>query len=264
MANNTDLRVARNDRRPGTGPNSTNSEIDLIELALVLWHWAWLIILVGLVGGIIGFCYSKFVLPEQFESTTTVYVLNMSTNGEAVSQSEMSAGTQLTKDCNALITSRSVLEEVIEELQLHTTPKQLKNQIKVTTPTDTRLTTITVTDTDPAMAQRIANSVREISGEHIVNIMAIDAVNVVDYANYPTEKSAPSNSKNTLGGVLIGMLLVSCIVTIQYMLDDTIKTGEDIEKYLGRSALALVPKDEGVTVGVSNGTGKKRKRKRSH
>ena len=51
--------------------------------------------------------------------------------------------------------------------------------------------------------------------------------------------------KWTLLGGCIGVFLVMAIVLIYYLLDDTIKTSDDVEKYLGLSTLALIPLDSG-------------------
>lgn len=100
---------------------------------------------------------------------------------------------------------------------------------------------ITVTDTDPMLAMEIANSIREAAALHIKSVMDIEAVNVVDMANLPTDKANPSVFKWTLIGSLIGAFVVMAIVIVVYILDDTIKNSDDVEKYLGLSTLALIP-----------------------
>ena len=117
----------------------------------------------------------------------------------------------------------------------------LLKKVSVSTPTDTRIVSITVEDSDPVMAMNIANAIREAASSHIQNVMDIEAVNVVETANMPTEKAGPSVVKWSLIGGIIGVLLVSAIVIIQYLMDDTIKTSDDVEKYLGLSTLALIP-----------------------
>ena len=72
----------------------------------------------------------------------------------------------------------------------------------------------------------------------------------------PTEKAGPSVVKWSLIGGIIGVLLVSAIVIIQYLMDDTIKTSDDVEKYLGLSTLALIP------VAVEETENKKKKRRK--
>ncbi len=216
-------------------------EIDLLEIINVLLVRFWIIAGVGLLAAAAGFAVSKFVVTPTYESTTKIYILNKS-ESTTVTYSDVQMGTQLTKDYAELINSRYVLEEVIEELSLADIEyEDLLDQVSVHTPTDTRIVSITVTDTEPQQAMEIADCIREVAGEHIQNVMDIDAVNVVEEANLPTEKAGPSVAKWTLIGGIIGVFLVCVIVLVHYLLDDTIKTSEDVERYLGLSTLALIP-----------------------
>ena len=236
-------------------PRETNDiEIDLLEVFRILISHIWIIILVGIFTALTGFVLSKFVLTPYYDSTTKIYILNKSEN-TTVTYSDVQIGTQLTKDYAELINSRYVLEEVIHRLGLEVEYKELLKKVSVTTPTDTRIVSITVTDDDPSMAMNIANCIREVASEHIQNVMDIEAVNIVETANMPTEKAGPSGMKWTLVGGIAGVLLVCVILLIRYLTDDTIKSAEDIEKYLKLSTLATIPivEDEGA---------KKRKKRR--
>lgn len=217
--------------------------IDLLALATVLIKHAFLIISVALLLAIAGYSYSKFTMAPTYQSTTKVYILNKNENTN-ITYSDVQLGTQLTKDYQQLITSRYVLEEVILELNLGRSYESLSQSITVSSPADTRIVAITVTDTDPVQAMTIANTVREIASEHIQNVMDIDAVNIVETANMPTSPSGPNSVKYGMMGGMAGFVLVAAILVIRYLLDDTIKTSEDIEKYLGLSTLATIPYNE--------------------
>ena len=225
--------------------------IDLVEVFQVIWHWLWLIVLVALACGTAAYAFSKFVLPEEFESTTKIYVLDKSgavgTNSQST-YNDLQVGMQLTKDYVELIKSRTVLEAVMKDNHLDQTYtyEQFAETVNVQTPADTRIVTITVTNHDPALAQKLADDIRKRSGELIINTMQIDAVNTYEKANYPDRKSAPSCGRWAVVAALIGALAVSAIVIVRYLLDDTIKTSDDVEKYLGLSNLALIPFDESV------------------
>ena len=225
--------------------------IDLFEVFQVTWHWLWLIVLVALACGTAAYAFSKFVLPEEFESTTKIYVLDKSGAGGTNSQStysDLQVGMQLTKDYVELIKSRTVLEAVMKDNHLDQTYtyEQFAEMVNVQTPADTRIVTITVTNHDPALAQKLADDIRKRSGELIIKTMQIDAVNTYEKANYPDRKSAPSCGRWAVVAALIGALAVSAVVIARYLLDDTIKTSDDVEKYLGLSNLALIPFDESV------------------
>ena len=256
--------AASNYYSPQSGMGSSSDDeitIDLAELFGVLWHWIWLILLVAPLFGGAAYAFSKFVIPEEFQSTTKIYVLDKeSGSGGQTTYTDLQAGAQLTKDYAELITSRTVIEKVIADNHLESVYdyKEFLKKVEVNTPTDTRIVSITVTDTNPALAQALADDIRVEASDLIINTMQIDAVNTYEVANLPTEKSAPSCSKWALIGALIGALLVGGIVTLQYILDDTIKTSEDIEQYLGLSTLALIPLDENIG-GAEKGKKKKNK-----
>ena len=105
------------------------------------------------------------------------------------------------------------------------------------------------------MAMKIANAIREAAAVHIMNVMDIQAVNVAETANMPMKKASPSALKNTFVGGILGIFIIIIIVMVRYMMDDTVKTPEDVEKYLQLSTLAVIPLNEGET-------DKKRKKKK--
>ena len=223
---------------------SDEIEIDLGEILMVLVTKIPLMIAVGLFTALAAFLISKFVIAPTYQFTTKIFILNKQDNTN-VTYSDLQMGTQLTKDYAELIQSRFVLEEVIQQLNLDTDYEKLKKQVTVTTPTDTRIISITVKDKSPVQAMRIANALREASSVHITNVMDIEAVNVAETADMPTRKASPSVMKNTVIGGFAGVFLVAAIVIITYLMNDTIKTGEDVEKYLNLSTLALIPLNEG-------------------
>ena len=233
-------------------------EIDLWEICLVLIHNLALIISVGIMVALGAFLFTQLLVTPTYESTTKIYILNKQENA-SVTYSDIQLGTQLTKDYAELIQSRFGLEEVVQGMGLDLTYEQMKEKVSVTTPTDTRILAITVKDSDPVMAMKMANAIREAAAVHIMNVMDIQAVNVAETANMPMKKSSPSVLKNTFIGGLLGVFLIIAVVLVRYLMDDTVKTPEDVEKYLQLSTLAVIPLNEGE----SEGKKKKKKVKRS-
>ena len=199
----------------------------------------------ALVCGAVAFMYSFFIITPQYQSTTKVYILNKQNASGSVTYSDVQLSATLSKDYEQLVTSRYVIEGVIKELNLDETYESLVGRVSASNATDTRIIAITVTDPDPAQAQRMANSVRDLAAKHITEVMDIEAVNVVDQANLPDSPVSPSISKWTIIGALVGIIISAAVIIIQHLLDDTIKTSEDVEKYLGLSTLALIPVNEG-------------------
>lgn len=226
--------------------NNKNEEIEinLGEIFAVLLHKIWIIILATVVCGAVAFLYSFFIITPQYESTTKVYILNKQ-SGSSVTYSDVQLSSTLSKDYEQLVTSRYVIEGVISKLNLDDTYEELAARVSASNTDETRIIAITVTDPDPEQAQKIANAVRDLAAQHITQVMDIEAVNVVDNANLPDSPVSPSVPKWTLIGVAIGMIISIAVIVIQHLLDDSIKSSEDIEKYLGISTLAIIPMNEG-------------------
>ena len=225
--------------------SNEETEIDLVELFWVLWRKLPLMIAVGLFTALLAFGGSKFLMTPTYQSVTKIYVLNKQDNSNTnVTYSDLQAGTQLVKDYSELIKSRFVLEAVIEQLGLPLSYEKLSRKVTVSTPADTRVISIAVTNSNPVMAMKIANAIRETASTHICNVMDIEAVNIVETANVPTHKASPSVGKNTMLGGMLGILMVAAIVILSHLMNDTIQTEEDVEKYLGISTLAMIPLNE--------------------
>lgn len=219
-------------------------EIDLQELIGLLLYKLWLIIICAIVGASGAFIISRFFVTPLYESTTSVYILNKNENS-TVTYTDVQLGTQLTKDYAQMIKSRDVLEGVLEGYQLNESYKSFADRVAVNTPSDTRMIQITVTDEDPYAAQLLADEVRKLAAEKITEVMDIQAVNTVDEANLPEKPASPSIIKWTAIGGALGIILCAAILIIRFLMDDTIKTTEDVEKYLQLSTLASIPvKDE--------------------
>lgn len=169
--------------------------IDLKELLYTLLEKWKLIFLSALFCALVGMCISMFLMPEKFESKTSIYIYNQQDDG--MTYSDLQTGSTLTKDYEVLIKGRTVLESVIEKLSLELSYKDLNSMISVSVPDSTRIVEITVETTDPYLSRDIADAVRETASKNIAEIMGIDAVNVVENANLPEKKSGPSVKRYT-------------------------------------------------------------------
>ena len=236
--------------------NDEEREIDLGEIVHLLLSKLWIIILSGIVFCLATVMVTMLLVTPKYESTTKIVVLSKQDSNTLTNQ-DMQISTSLTKDYVELIKSRTVTEGVIAQLGLDMTHEQLLKKLSVDTPTDTRVVSITIKDTDPYTAAEIANAVRDVASKHIQQVMDIKAVNVVETANIPDEPSSPSLLKSGVIGAALGILLSLAIVVIVYLMNDTVKTPEDVEKYLGLSVLGTIPY-------VSKLGKKSRKKKKRH
>ena len=232
-------------------------EIDLKELFYVIKRKLWIILLTGIVGAVGFGLFTAMVMKPVYTSSTMLYIVNKTTT--LTSLTDLQLGTQLTKDYKVLVTSRPVTAQVITNLDLNLSHEQLVKKIKVDNPTDTRILTISVEDTDPYMAKSIADEFASVASARMAEIMDSAPPNIVEEAYLPTQKTKPSITKNTMIGGLAGVFLAGAVILVLFVMNDAIKTPEDVEKYLGLNTLATIPVFEDET-GAKK---KKSKRKKS-
>lgn len=224
-------------------PKEVENKIDLEEIFFALLDKIWPIFLTGVITAILAFGWTKFTIVPVYQATTKVYVLTKAENS-AVSSGDLSLSSQLIGDCSALFKSRPVTSEVIRSLGLNMSTDQLAAAITINTLSDTRIVNITVSNSDPQVAMKLANQVREVGAEQVAEIMNLQSVNLVEEALMPTAPISPDVKKNTLMGGMAGIVLAALAVVLMFILNDTIHSEEDVERYLGLSVLGAIPLQE--------------------
>lgn len=217
-------------------------EIDVFAMLKTLWKRKFSIVLVALVFAIAAFGYSAFLAKKEYQSTSRIYVVSrQNQDNNALTNSDLQAGSYLVKDYREIILSQNVLTQAIEELKLDMTPAELSKKISVSVPTDTRILSITAKDGDPKEAARIANGLRNVAAEKIISVTKVSDVTTLDEAEVPQSPSSPNIRRNVLLGFIAGAGLMVVLLVVLEVLDDRVKRPEDIEELMSLTLLGIVP-----------------------
>lgn len=213
-------------------------EIDLRELFLALKKRIVAILLTTVILGGVSALITAFAITPKYSSSAQLYVMSKS----GISQlTDLTLGTQLTQDYMVIVKTRPVLEQVIKDLGLNLDYKELEKKITVENPTDTRIMEIKVTDSDPKMAQEMTQELAQVTAKTVSEKMDIKAPTIIEKAYEADKPDSPSLSKNTLIGAVLGFVLAAAVVIVQFIMNDTIRKEEDIEKYLDTNMLTQLP-----------------------
>ena len=217
-------------------------EIDVFQLLNTLWKRKLIIALVAIVTGAIAFAYSSFIIKPEYTSTTRIYVVNRNQGDKSgLTNQDLQAGSYLVKDYREIILSQDVLEKVVTDLKLNMSTKGLASKVQVTVPVDTRIVSISVKDKQPEEASRIANSLREVAAQKIINVTRVSDVTTLEEARPATSPSSPNIRRNTLIGFLGGLGVVVVVVLLVELLDVRVKRPEDIEDVMQIPLLGVIP-----------------------
>ena len=217
-------------------------EIDVLSLVKSLWRRKFLIVVTAFVMAIITLGYNTFIIKPNYTSSTRIYVVNRQpSDNSTLTNQDLQAGSYLVKDYKEIILSQDVLSTVISELKLPGTTAELSKSVSVSVPTDTRIVSITVKNSDPNQASRIANTLREVAAEKIIAVTKVSDVTTLEEAEVPKSPSSPNIRRNVILGFLAGAMVMIVIVLIVEILDDRVKKPEDIEDVMGATLLGVIP-----------------------
>lgn len=213
-------------------------QIDLLEVANVIWQKIWAVIMCFVMGAVLFGGYTKMMVTPQYTATSMIYILGRTTSISSIAELQLSSA--LTADFTIMAKSRAVINGVIKEMDLNMTYDQLKNSVNITNPSDSHILQIEVTNPDPKLAKDISNTMANAVAENIASVMATDKPSIAEKAVTPGAPSSPNLMKNIAMGGIVGAALAVGLIVLGYMMDDTIKTEEDVRKYLQINTLASV------------------------
>lgn len=224
-------------------------EVDLVELFLrIVERWKY-VVAGALIGTLIMGIYSFILASPKYEAVSKLYVLTSSDS--AINLSDLQIGSYLTSDYTEVFETWEVHEIVRQNLGLKYTRDELSEMLEISNPNDSRVLYITVTSNDPQEAAALANEYAAVARQFISTTMRTDAPSEFSEALVPEEPVSPRKALNVVLGFVLGAFAVCAVVVVQFLMDDKIKTAEDIRRYTGLPTLAVVPdNDEAAKVAM--------------
>lgn len=222
-------------------------ELDLKEIFYIFWSRKLYIILIVAVFIAIGIAYSYMYVSPVYKSETTLVLVksnedNNENNVGTITTTDLTLNQKLVATYRELLRSKTVIGEVIRNLNLEKTEDDLKNNISVSAIENTELIKITVTDESPEMAQIIANETAQVFSEKVANEMyKINNVQIISEAEIDTVPYNINHIKDIIMFAFVGIVVAVIYALVANMLDITIKGKEDIEKKLGITVLTTIP-----------------------
>ena len=238
--------------------NEQEYEIDLKEIAIAILDRIWIVISVGIACALLVGIITKVFITPMYTSTTKLYVINKQNSDNNITYTDLQTGNLLTNDYIIQVKGTKVLSQVISELNLTDTEDELASRITVSNPENSRFIVISVSDKDPVVAQQIASCVAKVSSDVVKEVMDLEKVNVAEEANLPLEESSPNLKKNVLLGGAAGVFVSLLLIVVFYLLNDRIRTPEDVKRYLGLNTMGQIPILE------NSGNTKRKQRHKKH
>lgn len=217
-------------------------EFDILESIKNIWDRKIGISIITLIGLLIGFYYTFFLIKPLYSATSKVILANNveNENGE-ITQGEITLNSSLLTTYSEIAKSDTVISKVISNLGLNLSVERLRNDITVTSTEDSQIIEITVQNEDANSAKNVANELKEVFADRVFEIYGIENIKSFEDAKVPTEPSNINHVKDIAIFFAMGLVLGILYAMLANLLDNTVKSSSDIEKAIGINVIAEIP-----------------------
>lgn len=203
---------------------------------------------------VLGCIYSyHYVVPKYKATSSLLLIPNSASEGKVIVSSDLTVNADLTVNSGLIETYRSigenskVIKQVIQNLGLDMTEEELLKEMKITVMKDTYVIQVEVTNTNAQVAMEIAKEFDEVFLKEIGEIYHLNNVGIVDEAQLPEEPYNINHGKDMVLFMVAGIGVAFAAIMIFYVFDNTIKSEEEIEKYVHLKSLGNIPLNQDKT-----------------
>ncbi|GFP76756.1 YveK family protein [Clostridium fungisolvens] len=202
-----------------------------------------LVILITLSCTLISAVVSYFVIKPVYKADISVLIGQNQKSDSATKENynDVMMYQKMVKTYSIFVQTKTVANDVINELNLDMNADQLIKMISVAPKGDTEFLTITVKSKDKSQVAKIANQIAKSLKKESIEIYNQDNIKLVDDAVEPTSPDSPRPLLNIAVALFVGLMLSIGIVFLIEYLDNTVKDEEELTRLLGVPVIGVIP-----------------------
>lgn len=219
-----------------------NEYMDMKKILNIISSKKIFIALIILLSLVMSYFYSYYYKKPQYNSSVTVLLTGDEAQGEKqVTQTDLNLNSGLISTYGSIAKSANVLSKVIENLGLDISVQNLQKNLTVAEIKNTQFLKITVENSNPETAMKIANEISTVFVEQIKTIYNIQNINIIDTAEISNTPCNINHIKDMAIALMAGIFASGVLILILYILDDTIKSEKDIPVNLKLETIGTIP-----------------------
>jgi len=210
---------------------------DIIDMMIRRW-WIWAVCAVTF--AVAAFIYTQIFVDPLYRTDGSLVVDAQKTQTADVTQGQMTSSQELVKLFKELLSSRSFLASVSEDMDGRYSAGELKGMISCSSKNETQVLEVRVTGKVPQDVQDICNSVLKRASEQLPDYMG-GKVRLLDEAYKPGAPVSPNVKQNALIAFLLGVAAGAGIILLLELFDTRIKSRDDIVNKFPEPLLGEIP-----------------------
>ena len=204
------------------------------------------IIIISVLGAVVGFGVSKFILPPKYSSHIEMFVQSYTGISENVNNvNNISNSKQLVNTYVEVLKTDAVMNGVGKQLLIqfdedtlshnfkindsgNITPESIRSCLTVTSVIDTSAVKVTATTKNAKVSAAVCNDLTKIAPKYVEKAVGVGSINTIDTAQVFNTPVAPNIRKNTMAGFAAAFMLIMTIIILTDFFDNTIKDSETL------------------------------------
>ena len=211
---------------------------DIIDMMIRRW-WIWAVCAV--VFSVSAFVYTQIFVDPLYRTDGTLYVNAQRTQNTDISQGQLNSSQELVKTYKEILSRRTFLSQVAEDLDGRYSTGELKGMISYGAVNETQILQITVTGKVPQDVYDICHSVLVHAPDELIRVINAGSVKILDDGQIPRSPVSPNVKQNSLIAFLLGIAVGAGIILLLELFDTRIKTREDIASKFPEPLLGEIP-----------------------
>ena len=225
-------------------------EINIKDFLEYLKKYILLIFAVVAVFLVLVVVYEKnFKVPMYKASTTLVLTQTNQAKETTITQDDLQINSKLVSTYSEIVKSKLVLQQVINNLNLDYTYKELYKNVYVENVQNTEILKVSVLDKDAQNSADIANKIASIFSKEVSKIYELNNVSIIDKAQIPKDVANNTLKRDLVLAVFAAIFGSVAIIFVIYYFDDTIKLSENLEEEINMPLVAQIFRNDVNTKG---------------
>lgn len=219
-------------------------EISVFEILLMLKE-KWIVITtVTIIGALIGWLLFTFLVSPQYEASVNMIVNTKTDITSTVTTDNINSAQNLVDTYAIIIKSNTVLNEVINTLELDVSYEEIYECVSVNAINNTQVMKIAVRDEDPLKAKQIVEAIVLIAPNIVVEAVEAGSCKVVSQVLVSKDPVSPNVMRNTMIAAFVSLCICVAIIILKELIYDYIVDDIDIGRKLGIPVLGIIPDRE--------------------
>lgn len=221
--------------------NTNEKTVDIMQLVRAVWTKWYIVVVAGILAAAICFVYSSFFITPLYKANSTMLVDLRNSVHDDLSFEKVNVAEKYVSTLAYVMKTNTVLEPVIEELNLNETVSSLASKITVSTMSETLLIKVSIQHPNPKKAVEIIKAIGKTAPEIINQRITAGYITEIEAPSVSSSPVSPDITKNTLVGGAAGVFLAAAVIIALAVLNNRVMSVADLQNAVDLPLLGVIP-----------------------